>query len=161
VKLTAPFPVSDQPVGEKSILSWINGEAQKVLRQLRTFANFLGWERKEAVTAGAGAYVTVWTSTALPTNGTWNVSANVTGVTISGTAQRAGYVLHGTFEATAGVVAQVGSTTTAHSAESAANCNARFGVDTTNRTVYVEARDDGASPMRYVAVVAVNEAVPK
>jgi len=160
MKLTVPFPVSDRTVEEKGILPWINGETQKLLKQLRAALNYRGSERATAATAGAGAYVTVWTSDALPTDACWSIVAHVVAVSVSGAAQRAGYVLSGTFESTAGVVAQVGTDTVISTHESAAAINARFGVDATARTIYVEARDDATSPMNVTVVVHVNEALP-
>jgi hypothetical protein len=89
-----------------------------------------------------------------------SVLANVAGVSTSGAAQRASYGISATFESTTNTVAQVDADTVIWSDESAANINARFGVDTTARTAYLEARDDGTSPMRFTAVVQVNEALP-
>jgi len=160
LRLTVPFPVSDKPIEQGGLLYWVNSEAQKLFRQIRTFANALAVERKTADTAGDGAYVRIWESDAMPTNACWAVVANVVGVTKSGTAQRASYGIAGTFQSTSSTVAQVDTDTTLWSDESTAAINARFGVDTASRTVYVEVRDDGASPMRFSAVVQVNEALP-
>lgn len=157
MKLTAPFALSSRPIEQNGLLFFINREATVLLRQLRTFANALGTEVNSADSLGAGAYVRVWTSDALPTDAAWTITANVVGVSTSGAAQRASYGLAGLFESTAGTISQIGATTSLWTIESAAACNARFGVDATNRVIYVEARDDAVSPMRWTAVTAINE----
>jgi hypothetical protein len=146
--------VSDVPIKEGNLLSWVNNEAQRLLRQLRSGANSVLTERTECATLGAGAFVRLWESAALPTAAAWGVRTTVTGVSTSGAAQRADYELAASFESTAGTVAQVGTTTTVHSAESTAAINARFGA--TARTIYVEVRDDATSPMHWVAHTRVN-----
>lgn len=159
MRLTVSTAIPDQPIADGAIARWLNREGLPVLRQLRAFANFLFSDRKTAITAGGGAYTRIWTSGEMPTDGTWLIIANVTGVSVSGAAQRAGYVLSSTFQSTSGTCAQVGAATTVASHESAAAIDARLAVDTTNRVVYLEARDDGTSPMRFVAVVSTNEAL--
>lgn len=159
MKLTVSYPVSDRSVEEKEIPTWVNQEARRVLQQGRAALNLTYRARGEAETAGTGAYTRIWTSPVLPTSGCWDLTARIAAVSISGAAQRASYHLIRTYESTAGTCAAVGAASTAHSAESAAAIDARFGVDTTNRVVYVEGRDDGTSPMRFVAVVELNEAM--
>lgn len=158
MKLTVPFPVSDRPVEESGVLSFINNELIKLLRQVRAALNFTGSDRASAGSAGAGAFVTVWTSVAMPNDAVWNVVANVTGISTGGIAQQAGYILAGTFASVAGVVSQIGTSTVIHSAESAAAIDARFG--TGSRSVFVEARDNAVSPMRWIVVTEVLEALP-
>lgn len=154
---TVTAPVSDRGVSEDSVIPWVNREAIPVLRQLRQAANYASCERQEADSAGDGNYVTVWTSPAMPTDATWQVTAHVVGVSISGAAQRASYMLVRAVESTAGTVAAIAATTTIASAESAGACDARLQVDASGRTVYVDARDDATSPMRWVAVVHIHE----
>lgn len=158
MKATAPSALSERPVDEKSLLEWVNRELIPLARQLRQAVNFETGERKTATTGGAGAYARVWTSEALPTDGTWLCIADVSAVTTSGTFQAAGYVLAATFRSSSGTVAQVGATSTLHSAESVAAIDARFGVDAANRQVYLEARDDAATAMTVTAVVRTLEA---
>lgn len=156
-QLTVSDPVSVRSVSADGVDYWINKEAMPVLRKVREALNYCQITRKVGDTAGGGVYVELWRSEALPTDGAWLVIAQVAGVTKSGAAQRAAYYLRGCFSSTATVVAQVGVTST-DAFETAAGCNARYAVDVTNRQVYLEARDDGTSPMRYVAVVSVMEA---
>ena len=151
--------VSEQPVGEKNLVDWVNQEASVLLRQIRTALNARVQATGSAATDGAGTYAKLWESEAMPTDGTWLLEARAVGVTTSGAAQRAAYLLSAAVESTAGTCAQIGATTsTAY--ESAAACDARFRVDATARTVIFEARDNATSPMTYTGVVWVFEAVP-
>lgn len=153
------YPVHERLVDEGQERAWINEEARQLLRQLREAVNATSPFRKTAVTDGAGTYQRVWTSETLPTNAAWQVVAYVVLCAASGTFQAAGYTLAATFRSSAGTVAQVGATTSTHSAESAAAIDARFAVDAANRVVYLEARDDAASPMNVTATIQVVEAV--
>ncbi len=159
MRATVPYPVSPVDVDEDNVVDWINDEGRTVLGQGRAALNYLGTERVTCVTAGAGVFVRLWTSHALATNSAITVSVNVVGVSTSGAAQRAGYLLFGTFESTAAVVAQVSTTASLASHETNAGIDCRLVVDTTNRQVYLEARDNATSPMRFVGVVQVNEAL--
>lgn len=155
--LTVATPVSERSVEQDGVLFWINKEAAPALRSARAALNFATVSRDTVTTDGAGTYAELWRSEALPTDGCWLVYADVVGVTTTGTAQRAAYFLRAAFESTAGTVAQVGATAS-DAFESTAAINARFAVDATNRQVYLEARDDGASPMYFVGRVSVMEA---
>jgi hypothetical protein len=157
VKLTAPFPVSDAPITQDGILAWINGEAQKLFRQLRAFANMLSFDYATVSSAGGGAATTLWASPAMPTNGTWTILQIVAGAATSGTAQNAGYGRVATFKSVSGTVAQVGSTTDLWSHESTGALTSAFSVDTTARNVSVTVTDDGTSPMRWTGVMITCE----
>ena len=162
MKLTVERALPERPVTAEvnALAAFVNVDGAKVWQQLRAAANMLSRSSGTADTAGGGAYVTAWESDAMPTNATWRVTANVTGISISGTAQQASYLVTGTFISVAGAVSQLGATTSLSSHESAAACDARFAVDATARTVAVEVRDDAASPMRWTVVVETNEAQP-
>lgn len=157
MKLTASQAVSSLPVGEKSILRWINEEAQPLFRQIRAAINFFSSERHTANSLGAGAYVRVWTSDAMPTNGVWSVKAYVVGRSTSGAVQWAVYEKYIVAGSASGTVTSLVALTNIISQESAAAIDARLVIDTTNRLVYLEARDDATSPMKWTAVVQVHE----
>lgn len=156
-RLTAAFPVSPKPVEDGQQLPFINDELLKLLPQLRTFANMLSWEKKTASTAGAGAYVSLWTSEVMPSDAAWVITAWTDGISSSGAAQQAGYVFAGTFVSVAGAVSQLGATSSLLSNESAAAIDAKFTVDAVGRTIAVQVRDDAASPMRFTGVIATLE----
>lgn len=148
--------VSDRPVVERVLESWVNRELTPLLREIRSVLNMRGVSKGEADGTTLSAYATVWTSAEMPTDATWNVEAFVVGCAqAAGGAQHASYVLTGTFQSVAGTVSQLGATTSVASAESNAAIDARFGV--ADRTVYIEARDDGVGLMSWVAVVATTE----
>jgi hypothetical protein len=151
--------VSERPVDDKSVVDWANQEASVLLRQIRSALNARIQAAGSAATDGAGTYAALWVSEAMPTDGTWLIEARAVGVTTSGTAQRAAYLLSAAFQSTAGVCAQVGATTTT-GYESAAGCDARLTLDAAARTVTLEARDNATSPMNYTGVVWVQEALP-
>lgn len=158
MKRTVAFPVSPKPVSEKDLETWVNGEALKLLRELREAANWIGRERPDPVdTLGDGAWTAVWTSPELPTNCVWQVKGNVVGISTSGVAQRYSYLRIAAFESTSGTVAQIGTTSTSATHESAAAGDARFTVDTSARTISYEVRDDAVSPTRWTCVVSINE----
>jgi len=158
MKLSVPSALSERAITQDGLLSWINDEAVRVLRQVRQLANYFFTERKQVNTAGDGAYTRIWTSSALPTDACWVLTADVAAVSTSGAAQRAAYEIRATVESTSSAVAQVGSTTSVSAHESTASIDARFAVDGTLRVVYLEGRDDATSPMRFTAVIRVNEA---
>lgn len=161
MKLAAAFPVSDRavPAEKEDIGYWVNKEAIPLSKQVRTAINTLGREKISAVTSGTGAYVRIWESDAtfLPSNACWTILARVSGISISGAAQRAGYGLAATFQSTSGAVAQVGTDSFLWANESVAAIDVRFGVDAPNRVVFIEARDDAVSPMRFTATVETLE----
>lgn len=162
MKRTVAFPVSPRPVAEKDLETWVNGEALKILRELREAANWLGEEKTEYVdTDGDGAWVAVWTSQEMPTNCMWQICARVVGISTSGAAQRYSYLRYASFQSTSGTVAQVGSTSTPSSHESALAGDIRFTSDATARTVSVEIRDDATSPTRWTAHISIAEALPE
>lgn len=152
------LPGSPVPSDLEAIAAFINREALAVLRALREAVNYESTERKTATTAGAGAYVTVWTSPEMPTDSTWTCRASVAGTdATAGGSQHASYLLGATFQSVAGTVAQVGATSVLYSHESAAGIDARFTVS--GQTVLLEARDAGAAAMNFVAVVHTTESV--
>ena len=160
MKNTVPFPVSDKPVTQDGAVAWVNGEAQKLLRQLRTFANMLSWDYATVETTGSGVGTDIWTSPEMPTDACWTILAIVTGVTTSGAAQRNGSGRVATFESTSGTVAQVSTTTNLWVHETDALVGMGFSVSTSTRKVTVQVNDNGTSPMRYTAVIVTGEALP-
>lgn len=161
MKLTAPVAISDRPVSKDRLEDWANDEVIPLLKQIRQALNAQLRERPTSVvTAGGGAYTRLWTSDAMPTNAAWWVAADISAVSTSGAFQAAGYLLTGLFRSSAGVVAAVGVPGPVVQSESAVLIDARFGVDAGNRKVYLEGRDDAASPMRFVTLVRLLEATP-
>lgn len=154
------FPVSDAGVKQEGVLAWINGEAQKLFRQLRAFANFLSWDYATVTTTGDGATTTIWTSPAMPNNACWTILVIISGVSTSGAAQRAGTGRAVTFESTAGTVAQVSSATQIWVHESDPAIGVAFSENTSTRTVSVGVLDNGTSPMRFSAVIITCESLP-
>lgn len=157
---TVPFPVSELPVKAEGVLSWINDEAQKVFRQLRAFANMLSFDYGAATTTGTAVDTVLWTSPVMPKNATWNIFVLAAGVSVSGDAERSGYAKAGTFESTAGTVAQVSTTSSVWTHESDAAMSTAFSVNATARTISFVGTDNGASPMRFTCVVITAEALP-
>ncbi len=155
MKLSAEQAVRETPVSEQTIPRWANEELLPLLRQLRQAVNACAIERTTATSDGAGTYVRLWTSPALPTDACWHCEVLIAGVSAVASA---GYALAASFASQASVVAQVGATTVIASHESAAAIDARFGVDAVTRVVYVEVRDDAVVPMLWTAVTQTHEA---
>ncbi len=157
MKKPAVPQVPPQSVNPAQLAEYVNKELLPVVSQLREVANHSSSFRGSVVTSlGAGAYITLWTSEALPTDGVWAVEATVVGVSTSGSPQRGVYSIHGAIQSTAGAVALL-STPITDAMESSAGIDARLTADATNRTLVVEARDDATSPMRFQAVVKITE----
>lgn len=158
MKATVSQAVSERPVEERGLLDFVNRELLKLLRQVRSFANYTLRERVTVDTAGAGAWHTIWASDEMPTNAVWFVHAHVAGITTSGVNQGAGYELAACYRSFSSTVAAVGSPTIGYSFESSAAINVQFAVD--GRTITIQVRDNAVSPMRFVGVVNVVEALP-
>jgi hypothetical protein len=155
VKPTVAKAISDRPVDEKGLVAWANAEVQPVLEQLRIGANARGIERQEGVTDGLGTFFQVWVSDPLPTDAAWILTASVAATTDAASgAQKACYLLVGFVVSTAGVVALNGQSVL-FSSETDVACDVRFGVS--DRSVYLEVRDEGTAPMRFASVVDVTE----
>lgn len=157
--LTVSAGISTRPVKDEDVPSWVNREAVPVLTAARDALNSLASVTRSVQTAGGGVYVNLWVSEEFPTEGLWTVSAKAGGISTSGAAQSAAYHIQGCFRSAAGVLAQVGSTSTVSSFESAAAIDAKFVVDGTARTVSVQVRDNATSPMRFTGRIEVLEAL--
>lgn len=160
MKSAAPYPLTPNPIAPDDIPRWVNAELLKLLLQLRNVVNYRGAERLDVTTGGAGAYVTVWTSPVMPTDACWHLDAELAGISIAGAAaQQAAFRLAGTFVSVAGAVSQLGTTDTLSLQRSAGTIAAQFVVNA-GRTVSVQVRDDGASKMRFTAIVQTHEGLP-
>jgi hypothetical protein len=155
MKPTVTIAVSDKPIAKDDLVDWANREALPFFKQARAGLNAAGIERASGRTAGAGAYVTIWTSPEMPTDATWNILASVAAMTVPGAGtERAGYLLAGAFESVAGTVTLFGSTSL-YSHETTAAIDARFAVS--GRTAIIEVRDDAIGAMDFVAVIYTTE----
>lgn len=153
-KTTVPVPASSLELkSEKELLDWANREAIPLLRQLRARANDVYHAVFELSTAASGAFATIWTSDAMPTDSAWFVEVRVIGRASAGTDQRTAYVARGTFYNDSGTVAQQGSTSSDYAEESAAGCDLRFAVS--GQTVTFDVKDDGVSTYSWLAFVSV------
>lgn len=158
MRLAVQHPVTSRSIKTDEVDKFVNDELLKVLRPMRDAVNAIGPERHRVSTDGAGTYARIWESSELPTSAIYTVTADVMGLGARGhTAERAAYLLTAAFSAD-GAVAQLGATTTVRSYESSAAIDARFGVDATARTVYVEVRDaGGGGVMDFTVVVTQTE----
>lgn len=158
MKNTVEQAVRDAPVSKDDLVRWVNEEVKPLVRQMREALNACAIERSSATSDGAGTYVRVWTSPAMPTDAAWHIEALVAGMdAVAGIGQRAGYALAGSFASVAGVVSQIGATTVLASHESAAGMDTRLGVDATERVVYLEACDNALGAMNWSAVTQTHE----
>lgn len=152
------LPGSPVPERIEHVGRFINRELLPVLRALRDAANYQGTQRSTATTDGTGVYARLWTSGELALDATVTVRASVVGTAAAaGGSQHAGYLLCATFQSTGGVVTQTGATSVLYAHESAAAIDARFGVDSTARTAYVEVRDDATAAMVFAGVTEALE----
>lgn len=148
--------VSQRPLDAGQEREVLNNEVRPVLSAVRDVANQESRFKTVTATDTLSTYKRLWESDQVPTSGTWLVEARVVGVDGAGDTA-VGYILRALFQINAAALAQVGATDVSFSRESVAPPDARFGIDATARTVYVEAIDDGAELMRYSAVVIVAE----
>jgi hypothetical protein len=154
LKNTIPLPAPSLELKTtEDLLRWANKEAIPLLRQLRARLNDTYNAVFELSTAATGAFTSVWTSDAMPTDSAWMVEIRVIGRATAGTDQRTSYVARGTFYNDSGVVAQQGSTSSDYVEESAAGCDFRFAV--VGQTVTFDVKDDGASTFGWLAFVSV------
>lgn len=145
--------LSDRPIEEGQERDALNNEVRVVLKATRDVVNQESRFKATTTSEGSlGAYKRLWESDQAPTTGTWLLEARVVGYDAAGNA--VGYVLRALFQITAAAVAQVGATDSL-ARETTAAPDARFGIDATARTVYVEAIDDGTHLMAWVAVVVL------
>lgn len=141
---TVTTPVSERQLAKpEELVPWANKEILPLLRESRGALNQVSAGAFTLSTAGTGAFTTVWTSDAMPTNSTWHVRATVNGMSTAGAPQQAAYVREAYFANVAGVVAQVGATASISTFETAAACDVQFVVS--GQTALLQVRDDGVS----------------
>lgn len=137
----------------------VNKEIRPALREARKSLNALNAERIDPAVSsdGAGTFTTIWTSGEMPQDGVWVVHATVVGI---GATQRAAYQMSRAVYSTAGVCSSLTAAAMHLQGETAVGCDARFVLDTTNRVVTVEARDDAAEAMSWTGTVQTFEVIP-
>lgn len=147
---------TDQP---EKLRHCVNKELRASMREVRKSVNALNAEPiyPAVVSDGAGTFAVLWTSAEMPQDGVWIVQATVVGI---GATQRAAYQLTRGFYSTAGTCASLTAAAILLQGETAVGCDARFVLDTVNRVVTVEARDDAAEAMNWTGTVQTFEAVP-
>lgn len=155
---TVSTSVSDLSVktDDKTQLEYfVNRELRPALKEVRIGLNAIGTERPPVVASdGAGTYVTIWTSAALPNDGAWLVQAYVAGV---GLTQRAAYWTAQAFVSVGGTCSMPGTQAFSFTYESNAACDALFSVDAPNRVAILKVRDAGTEAMTWTAVVRTHE----
>ena len=144
--------LAPDPENKESLRAWLQKEARDLFLQLRRGMNALNPEpiSPPVVSDGAGTYSVLWTSGEMPQDAVWTVVADINGTSAT---VRASYQLRGAFASVAGVCSQIFPTAFDHLYESAAACDARFTVDTTNRVITVDARDDAVVAMTWTGTV--------
>lgn len=142
-------PETEKP---ESLRHWVVKEARELLSQLRRSVNGLNAEpiNPAVVSDGAGTYSVLWTSGEMPQDAVWTVVADINGTSAT---VRASYQMRGVFASVAGTCSQLLPTAFDHIYESAAGCDCRFTVDTTNRVITVDARDDAVVAMTWTGTV--------
>lgn len=156
MKASVTQGVSQRPLAAGQELDALNDEVRPVLSAVRDVANQESRFKAVTTTDALGVYKRLWESDQAPTSGTWMVEARVVGADGAGDTA-VGYILRALFQISAAAVALVGATDVSFSRESVPAPDARFGIDTAARTIYVEAVDDGVELMRYSVVVIVGE----
>lgn len=165
MRTTVPWPVSAKPIDEGGERTYINQELLKILPQLRTFANMLGWEAKTLTSDASGTYQTIWTSGDMGTAATWLLMAYVSAALVDNTSNldHYGAAIMAVYAADTGSgIYQIGSTTTLIQARTSANMAVQFITNyPPNRTVSLQVRDraGGTDPMNWKAVVLTCEAM--
>lgn len=115
-------------------------------------------DRAECTTDGAGTYARLWTSEAMPSNAVWQLTVDAVAVSPSGAFAGGAFLRWNAAQSNAGVVSLLAADTLLGTRRTNAAIEVRFGVDAVARVVYAEARDDGATALRFVGVVHLVEA---
>lgn len=111
-------------------------------------------------TVGDGQFVRLWTSAAMPENGTWHIEAAVVGTSLSAGEDRHGsWVLDAAFASTAGKVSRIGEPHTICAFPTHVGMALEVGCNRKTRIVFIEARDDGVAAMKFAALVVRLEIV--
>lgn len=126
----------------------VNKEIRPVLQQARKSLNALNAEpiSPAVTTDGAGTYAVLWTSGEMPQDGKWAIHSHVEGDSAT---VYAGYKVHQYFRSLAGTITAVSPLAVDSMVESAAACDVRFSIDSTNRVITLDARDDAAAAMTW------------
>lgn len=135
------------------LIPWANREMIPLVKDIREFANQDGSQVFTLSTAGTGAFATIWTSDAMPTNSTWHVYVKVQARTTAGAAQACSYTREAYFTSVAGVASQVGATASIATFESAAAADVQFALS--GQTVLFQVKDDGVSTFAWKCRVVV------
>ena len=147
---TVSPPISSREIKEEVevVAAWANKEAIPVLRELREFANAEQVLTTTGVSAGDGAWTTLWVSDPVPTGVAVRVIADVIGKSESEAVcyQRAAFFMN-----EGGTLDQIDSTEAIWSFESAAGPDVRLQIS--GQTITLEVQDDGADPFTWNAIV--------
>lgn len=150
--------LSDRPIEEGQERDTLNNEVRPVVSAIRAVVNYES--RFKVVTDSVGqlafSYKRIWESDEVPVAGTWLLEARVVGFDTSG--DSVAYILRALFQISSSAITQVGATDS-FSRESTISPDARFGIDSAARTIYVEAQSQQFSTdiMNWAAVVTVLE----
>jgi hypothetical protein len=135
----------------EALKSWATKEVRTLHEQSRKAVNALNPEPIVTGTSdGAGTYLTIWTSEVLPQDGKLAITARVEGDSAT---VYASYELTETYRSVAGVCSVALPGFFEYLQESAAGCDARLNLDTVNRVVTVDVRDDAVVAMTWTGTV--------
>lgn len=144
--VSARAPTLDQKSLE-AFRRYINDEVRTLLDQLRRSANSLNAEPIAAtVSDGAGTYLVVWTSGVAPLDGTFTLKADVQGDSAT---VYASYGISQEFRSLAGTISAVAPMAFDRIQESAAGCDARYTIDSTNRVITLDVCDNAVVAMTW------------
>jgi hypothetical protein len=137
-------PETEKP---ESLRHWVVKEARELLSQLRRSVNGLNAEPIPPQSSdGAGTYLAIWTSGEAPQDGGWTLTAEIQGDSAT---VYASYEVSQSFRSLAGTISAVSALAFDRLQESAAGCDARYTIDSTNRVITLDVRDDAAVAMSW------------
>ncbi len=158
---TVDLAVSDRSVktdDPKVLERVVNREIIPFNAKARKGLNARSIDRPDPVTSdGAGTYYVAWTSDTFPQDAHWGLEAHIEGYSATVWAR---YVLVGGFKSTSGTIAATFPQAFEQIYESAIACDARFSIDSTNRVITLDVRDDAVAALQWTVVVYTSEGLP-
>lgn len=152
--ITIPRAVSNRQLSDvqSDVLPWANKEALPLFGDMRSALNQDGRAVFTVTTKGDGVSTPIWTSDDMPTGAVWFIQTRTVGVS-SDAAKVAVYWKSAAFVNAAGVVSQVGTTTTHASYLSAGGPVTAFSV--AGKDVVYSVQDDGVTGLAWTTQVIV------